>query len=413
MRLADILGLSTQSIKGNKLRSFLTIAIITLGVWALISIITVIQILENNIMTSFSAMGTTSFSVQAEGLRGSRRHSAKKKQSNRNPTITYQQAIQFAKSYDYPGITGISILASGGTVIKSKKKTSNPNTKVLAVDENFLPISEIAIAAGRNFNRVDATRNENICFVGNKISKNYFGSPRKAIDKKLYVGNTPYRIIGVLEETGSSFIDRTDNQVFISLSNARQHFALQNNSYVISVKVRDVKYLPLAQDAAIGRMRTIKQLKLNETENFNIVSSDGLANMLLGNIRFVSMAASAIGFITLLGAAIGLMNIMLVAVAERTREIGVSKAIGATNKTIRLQFLSESITISLIGGVLGVIIGIATGNFMSLMLESPFVIPWKWALLGLLTCLVVGLVSGIYPALKASRLNPISALRYE
>lgn len=412
MQLADIFGLTKQSIKGNRLRSNLTIAIITLGVWALISIITVIQILENNILTSFSAMGTNSFTVQAEGLRGSRRHS-NRRQSNRNPTITYQQATQFVKSYDYPATVGISILASGGTIIKSKKKTSNPNTKVLAVDENFIPIAEIAMEAGRNFNRVDAKRNENICFVGNKISKNYFGSPRKAIDKKLYVGNIPYRVIGVLEETGSSFIDRTDNQVFITTNNARQHFALQNKSYVISVKVRDVKYLPLAEDAAIGRMRTLKKLKLNETENFSIVSSDGLANMLLDNIRFVSLAAGAIGFITLLGAAIGLMNIMLVAVAERTREIGVSKAIGATNKTIRLQFISESIYISIKGGILGIIVGIATGNFMSILLESPFVIPWKWALLGLGTCLIVGLVSGIYPALKASRLNPINALRYE
>ena len=413
MRFGDIFGLTRQSIKGNRLRSYLTIAIITLGVWALISIITVIQILENNIMSSFSSMGTNSFTVQAQGLRGSRRHNANRKKSNRNPTITYQQAIQFAKTYDYPAIVGVSVFASGGTIIKSKKKTSNPNTKVLAVDENFIPISEIALDAGRNFNKVDAKRNENICLVGNKIADSYFGSPRKAIDKKLYVGNIPYRIIGALEETGSTFIDRTDNQVFITLNNARQKFALQNKSYVISVKVRDVKYLPLAEDAAIGRMRTIKQLRLNEDENFSIVSSDGLANMLLDNIRFVTLAAGAIGFITLLGAAIGLMNIMLVAVAERTREIGVSKAIGATNKTIRRQFLAESIYISLIGGIWGVLVGIITGNVMSLLLESPFTIPWKWALLGLGTCLVVGLISGIYPALKASRLNPIDALRYE
>ncbi len=412
MHLADIFGLTKQSIKGNRLRSNLTITIITLGIFALISIITIIQILENNILSSFSSMGTNSFTIQADGLRSVRRQSGRK-QSNRNPTITYAQAMLFKKNYSYPGQLGVSILASAGSVIKTKKETSNPNINVLAVDENFLSISEIALATGRNFNTVDAQRNENICFVGSKIASTYFGDAPKSLNEKLYVGNTPYRIIGVLQKTGSSFIDRTDNQVFITLNSARQHFDLADRSYVISVKVNDVKYLPIATDAAIGQMRVIKKLKLNEKENFSIVSSDGLANMLLENIKFVTVTAGAIGLITLLGAAIGLMNIMLVAVAERTREIGVSKAIGANNKTIRMQFLSESIYISLKGGILGIILGIMSGNVFSLILESPVVIPWKWAFLGLGTCFVVGLLAGIYPAIKASRLNPIDALRYE
>jgi len=412
MRFSDIFSLTQQSIKGNRLRSNLTIAIITIGIFALISIITIIQILENNIVSSFSAMGTNTFTIQSQGLRKSRRH-GRKKASNQNPNISYLQASLFKKNYDYPAQVGTSVLASGDATIKSKKKTSNPNIKILAVDEQYLPMSGTNLEAGRNFTRRDALQGGNQCFIGNKIAKNYFGSARQALDKKLYVGNTPYRIIGILEKTGSSFVDRTDNQVFITINNARQKFALSDKSYVLSVKIKDMKYMHLAQDAAIGQMRTIKKLKLNETENFSILSSDGLANMLLDNIRIITITAAAIGLITLLGAAIGLMNIMLVAVVERTREIGVSKAIGANNKTIRSQFLMEAIYISIKGGILGMILGIISGNLFSLYFESPFLIPWNWVFLGISTCLFVGLASGIYPAIKASKLNPINALRYE
>lgn len=412
MRFADIFSLTKQSIKGNRLRSNLTIAIITIGIFALISIITIIQILENSIVANFSAMGTNTFTIQSQGLRGSGRHGTRR-QSSRNPQITYLQASLFKKNYDYPANVGLSILASSNAIIKSKKKTSNPNIKVLAVDEQYLPMSGTIIKSGRNFTKTDTRHNENICFIGNKIARNHFGGVNKALDEKLYVGNTPFRVIGVLEETGSTFVDRTDNQVFITLNSARQRFALGERSYVISVKVRDVKYIQLAQDAAIGQMRVLKKLKVNEEDNFTILSSEGMANMLLDNIRFVTLTAGAIGFITLLGAAIGLMNIMLVAVAERTREIGVSKAIGANNKTIRSQFLTEAIYISLKGGLLGIVIGIISGNLFSFFFDSPFIIPWKWTLLGLGTCLLVGLLAGIYPAIKASKLNPINALRYE
>ncbi len=413
MRFSDIFSLTRQSIKGNRLRSNLTIAIITIGIFALISIITIIQILEHSIVTSFSSMGTNTFTIKSQGLRGSGRQQGRRKQSKRNPRITYLQASLFKKQYDYPSQVGISVLASSNATIKSKKKTSNPNVKVLAVDEQYLPMSGVVLEAGRNFTTTDARRNENICFIGNKIAKNHFGGVRKALDEKLYVGNRPYRIIGILEETGSTFVDRTDNQVFITLNSARQRFPLNDKSYVLSVKVKDIKYMQLAQDAAIGQMRSLKKLKVNEDENFSIMSSDGMANMLLDNIRFVTLTAGAIGFITLLGAAIGLMNIMLVAVAERTREIGVSKAIGADNKTIRRQFLTEAIYISLKGGILGIITGILSGNLFSFFFDSPFIVPWKWGLLGLATCFAVGLLSGIYPAIKASRLNPINALRYE
>jgi len=204
-----------------------------------------------------------------------------------------------------------------------------------------------------------------------------------------------------------------DNMAIISLQNARQRFSISGKTFVISASIPDIKYMSLAIDEAEGMMRNVRKLSASEENNFTISKNDEIANSLIDNLKFVTLSASIIGLITLLGAAIGLMNIMLVSVAERTREIGLSKAIGATNATVRIQFLSEAVIISLKGGAIGIILGILIGNLLSLAFHSSFVMPWFWIGIGISICIIVGLLAGIYPALKASKLNPINALRYE
>lgn len=414
MRFGDLLAATRRSINGNRLRSNLTVSIITIGIMALIGIITVIQILESTIKYNFSTMGANTFTIQPESFQtdGKKRKKRRKQGAGTN-VISYKEAQQFIKNYSYPCTTGLSVLVTRNTTVKTQLKKSNPNIMVMAVDQHYLDISGTLLDAGRNFNAIDVTRNENSCLIGNKIGEDYFGDAQKAVGEYLSVGDTRYRVMGVLESKGSSLINRMDNQVFITINNARQRFNLSNESYWISVKLKDIKYLQLATDEAEGQMRIVRNLKVDEENNFALQTNDALASMLIDNIKDVTLAAALIGLITLLGAAIGLMNIMLVAVAERTREIGVSKAIGANNKTVRQQFLAESVYISVKGGLLGVILGLLLGNIVALIFQSAFVIPYQWIFIGLVTCFVVGILAGIYPAIRASRLNPINALRYE
>ena len=193
----------------------------------------------------------------------------------------------------------------------------------------------------------------------------------------------------------------------------RQRYSLNNTSYLINVWVNNTTELDAAIGEATGFFRQIRNLRLSEDNNFEIVRSDTFVNMMLENTRLISLAATIIGLITLFGAAIGLMNIMLVSVTERTREIGIRKAIGANKKTIRNQFLAEAIVIGQLGGLLGIILGIAVGNLVAMIVGSKFIIPWIWIFLGVFLCFVVGILSGYFPANRAAELDPIESLRYE
>jgi putative ABC transport system permease protein len=186
-----------------------------------------------------------------------------------------------------------------------------------------------------------------------------------------------------------------------------------NLTYNISVLTVDPKQIDGAISEATGLFRTIRGLRSFEENNFSITKSDSMVNMMLENVGMIGLAAVIIGIITLFGAAIGLMNIMLVSVSERTREIGIRKALGATQKIIRNQFLVEAIVIAQIGGLLGVVLGIGVGNGVAKMIGGDFIIPWQWMILGFSLCFVVAILSGFIPAYRASKLDPIESLRYE
>jgi len=424
MKLLDSISLSFRTIRSNKLRTGLTVVIIALGIAAVVGINTAIEAMTQKFTESFSAMGANGFSLRYrqmwrmqnnQGSKKEKKGQKKEKQSNQNKPITKQQAEDFKQAFKFPAQVGLSMYGGGNAIINFENKKTNPTVRVSGGDDNFIDLNGYKLSTGRNLNDLDVQSGRNVCLLGKDVATTLFGdNDERPVDKIIRVNNIPYRVIGVLKEKGSTLGFSWDNAIVTSYNNVRRFFNSGSNaSFSIGIKVSEVKILDAAMGEAEGTFRSVRKLTTTEGNNFLIDKSDSFVDMLMKNLQWLTVSAVVIGFITLVGAAIGLMNIMLVAVTERTKEVGLVKAIGGKQRNVRNQFLFESIIISLLGAVFGIIFGILLGNLVSMLMNTGFVVPWIWILLGIVICSLVGLVAGLYPAFKASRLNPIEALRYE
>lgn len=422
MKNSDTLALAFRTVRSNKLRTGITVAIIAFGIMALVGINTAIDAMKQKFTESFSAMGANGFTIHYRkwfdfnggGVKAQKR-GLREKKSNSQVPISKIQAETFLARYQYPAVVSLNIQGSQDAVVSLGSKKTNPNVRIIGGDEFYAGLNGYNLATGRNLNALDIQSGRNVCIIGSTIAQKFFGSnPEAPIEKIIRVNNLPFRVIGVLEEKGSTMGMNYDNLVITSYNNVRRFFnANANASFNIQVKVADVKLIDGAIDQAEGIFRPVRRLDVTEADNFLIDKSDTFVALLLKNLSFITLSAGIIGFITLVGAAIGLMNIMLVAVTERTKEIGLVKAIGGKKGHVRQQFLWESVLISLLGAAFGVALGVIVGNVFSLILSTGFVVPWGWVIGGILMCSLVGVLAGLYPSWKAARLNPIEALRYE
>lgn len=401
--------LALKAIGSNPLRAALTIAIIAIGIMALVGILTAIESIKSSIVTNFSVMGSNSFTIRTKGMfaRGGRYG-----EPMQMPPITYEQALEFKKRYDVSKIVSINTRATSSAQVQRKLKKTNPNVTVLGADENYLQVSSYKLKEGRNFSRHELETGSNRCLLGSGVVKHLYDRRDTVENSEVTIGNVRYRVIGVLEERGASMMG-TDNIVLVTVQNARKVFPATTGKYFISIAVDKPEQVNLAAEEARGVFRSVRKLHPQEFDDFEISKSDRIAVTVIDQLKYVRWAAIVIGAVTLISAGIGLMNIMLVAVAERTREIGITKSIGATNRVIRFQFLTEAVVICQLGGIFGVVLGILVGNIVSVLLEGAFIVPWAWIFAGFAFCFLIGLSAGLYPAVKASRLDPIEALRYE
>ena len=409
--LKENIKVATDSIKGNKLRAFLTMLIIFFGITALVGISSAIDAMKGSINSNFTSLGANSFTIRNKST--SVRIAKRGRPSKKYASINYKEAMRFKTEFAFPITTAVSTMASFNSRLKFETEKTNPNIQVFGGDENYLFTSGYELEKGRNFSPQEIVSGTHIVIIGKDVEFALFKGKQKALDKFITINGGKYKVIGVLASKGNSMGFGGDKVCIIPLTAARQYFSKPDMSFTISVLAKNSQWLDLAIGEATGLFRKIRSVPLGEEDNFEITRADNLASILIGLTSKASMGALIIGIITLIGASIGLMNIMLVSVTERTKEIGIRKALGATAETIKMQFLIESIVICIGGGFFGILMGIICANLISFNLSSDFFMPWFWIITGFLVCLAVGLISGYLPAKRASQLDPIECLRFE
>ena len=413
MNLIENILEGLRSIQGNLLRTVLTGLIIAIGIMSLVGILTAVDSMKYSLSQTFSNLGANAFDIRRAGMNNRGRQQGRTEKAY--PAITYTQAVMYKEQMPDDARVSLSAHISGATVVKSETEKTNPNINIVAADENYMLNNNMNLAKGRDFSTFEHEQGRNVAIIGNEVANALFKNKDAVGEYVTFLGRR-FKVIGQLEKEGSSMGGSSDRRILVPLETGRQIPRVGQGplNYDIKTAIYRADELNYVMGEATGLMRMVRQDPLGQEDSFEIRRSDSLLQSLDEISGFLKVGGFVIGFVTLLGASVGLMNIMMVSVNERTREIGVRKALGATAFQIRQQFLIEAIVVCILGGFVGVILGILMGNGIATLIgEGGFIIPWIWVIVGMVICVVVGVVSGYYPAYKASQLDPIESLRYE
>lgn len=413
MDLVENIREGLRSINANMLRSILTALIVAIGITSLVGILTAIDGMKSSIYNSFSNLGANTFTIES---RSNRNRSQQGVEEKRYERLEYFECEKFKELFGYTNQISLNTYVSWSSEAKRLSKKTNPNIRIVGADEEFINLAGWNIEQGRNFSTIEIKYGRQVAIVGQEVISSLFEDSEDPLNQYISFYGTRAKIIGIMKKEGALGGDSgSDRSIIIPIENAiRLNTGRTSFWYNIDVGIDNMADMEYALGQARGLMRSIRRDPIREEDSFEINRNKTLEEELDEISSYMKAGGFIIGFITLLGASVGLMNIMLVSVTERTREIGIRKAVGANPKKIRQQFLIEAIVICVLGGIGGVILGIVIGNLISnFIAAASFIIPWIWVFVGFSICIIVGLISGYYPAFKASKLDPIESLRFE
>ena len=408
MNLGEVFRMAVRSLRSNKLRSILTMLGVAIGVFSVIGVMTALSVIQSSIERGLSMFGSNLFQFAKYPVIS--KNDPEETFANRR-NITLDQANEYKRLMEgQAGAIYLKVFDGGKSA--SYGRTKIQGKTVVGTNENFLIANTYSIGYGRNLSPEDVALGRSVTVVGAEIQKKLFVN-ETPIGKWIKVNDKPYMIVGVLDEKGSLFGGSQDDLILVPITKFFSDFGNRNRTINVATQSTSQATYNATLDKAIGAMRSARGLKLTEANDFEVYSNDTLLSAFAQVAGTVRVGAFVISAIALLAAGIGIMNIMLVSVTERTREIGVRKAIGARKTDIVRQFLLEAIVLSEMGGIAGILAGIGGGNGIAFKFDMSVVFPWGWALTGLIVCSAIGIGFGWYPAWKAASLHPIEALRYE
>jgi putative ABC transport system permease protein len=409
--IRESLHMAFSAIRTNKLRSALTLIGIVVGVFSIIAVMTAMGVLRNSIEEGMTQLGANTFQIQKYPAGFDSGPDERRRLRNRKD-ITYDQALQVHHQATYAEAVGIESWQFGRIVWWEGRRT-NPNISIAGENVEGLITNNWSVGKGRGFTQQDLDAALKVIILGENLAEKLFPQFVNPLDQTVRVDGQLYKVIGIFEKKGSALGDNQDNFGAIPITTYFGVYGKYSRSVNIMVKALDRDAYEDCLDQSRAILRAARNVAPGQDDDFAYFSNEGMITQFNDITSGFRLGVLLISSIALLAAGVGIMNIMLVSVTERTREIGIRKAIGAMRRDIMAQFIIEAVLLSEIGGVIGVILGVIGGNVVSILMSVPAVVPWDWAMIGLGVCSAVGLSFGVYPAWKAATLDPIEALRYE
>ena len=398
------------AIAAHKLRSALTLLGVLVGVFSIIVVMTAMRVMQANIERQLSSLGSETFMVRKFPSAYFGYSSGDYEKYWRRKNLTLAQGKMLQEKITLPATIGIESQFWSGE-IKTRYKTSAPTVKLYGETPGSFPAHNWSLAEGRLLVDADVDGTRNVCVLGSGLATNIFPNS-SPVGEFIKIDGINYTVVGVLEGKGGAMGGDQDNFAVVPLTTGLNRYG-RWRSLNILVQAPDRASYDATVEEVRGVMRSVRKVPPGKDDDFEIASNNSMIDQFKKFTRNVRLGVAVVSSIALLAAGIGIMNIMLVSVTERTREIGIRRAVGAKKRNIMTQFILEAVALCEVGGAIGVVLGILGGNILALVLKLPPVVPVDWIILGLAICSVVGIIFGTYPAWKAANLDPIESLRYE